>query len=293
MGISARITIAIAAAVAVVAITAGMALSSGTVGNRRAPIRNEDLTIREWETLWTKVLERHVDDAGHIDFAGLVRDHRDLDRVVAFVAAVSPQSQSQRFPDRASRIAYYLNAYNALAMHGIVEAGVPASLGWWRKFTFFYLQKFPVGGREISLYDLENDVIRPMGEERVHFALNCMVVSCPRLPRAAFTAEALERQLDEAAREFIAEPRNVRVDPERHEIWLSDIFHFYTKDFLAHAPSLIVYVNRYRTQPIPADFRVRFLPYDWTVNARARRRGRKEVRPADGSPNPRQSEAAP
>ena len=48
-----------------------------------------------------------------------------------------------------------------------------------------------VGGKTISLYKLENDVIRPLGEERVHFALNCMVVSCPRLPRAAFSAAAL------------------------------------------------------------------------------------------------------
>ena len=39
----------------------------------------------------------------------------------------------------------------------------------------------------MSLYTLENDVIRPLGDERVHFALNCMVVSCPRLPRVAFT----------------------------------------------------------------------------------------------------------
>jgi len=155
-------------------------------------------------------------------------------------------------------------------MHGVVETGVPRSLGGLTKFTFFYLKKFTVGGKSISLYDLENNVIRPLGEERVHFALNCMVVSCPRLPRIAFTADALEQQLDTAAHVFLAERRNVTVDPVRRDVWLSRIFDFYTKDFLAGAPTLIDYVNRYRTDPIPPGFKVRFFDYDWTVNDRGR-----------------------
>jgi hypothetical protein len=224
--------------------------------------------VGSWEAFWTSVLTRYVDDAGRIDFAGLQKDHRDLDTVVGFVGAVDPASQPQAFPDRHSRIAFYINAYNALAMYGVVHAGVPKSLGGFRKFSFFYLQKFLVGGKEISLYRLENDVIRPLGEERIHFALNCMVNGCPKLPRSAFVADALERQLDRAARTFMREDRNVRVNPLRGEVWLSAIFDFYTQDFLAHAPSLITYVNRYRAEPIPSDFKVRFIDYDWTVNDR-------------------------
>ncbi len=230
----------------------------------------ETLTIPEWEALWTRVLTRHVDDAGHVDFSGLTQDHAGLDRVVAFIATVDPVSQRERFPDRASRVAFYINAYNALAMYGVVQAGVPESLSGLRKFKFFYLRKFAVGGKAISLYAFENDVIRPLGEERIHFALNCMAVSCPRLPRTAFSAGALEQQLDAAARTFIVEKRNVSVDPVRGEVWLSAIFDFYTKDFLDHAPSLIAYVNRYRTEPIPSEFKVRFFDYDWTVNDRRR-----------------------
>ena len=228
----------------------------------------EAWSIGEWETAWTKVLIRYVDDAGRIDFDSLRQNHSDLDRVVAFIAAVDPDSQPQRFPDKHSRLAFYINAYNALAMYGVVQAGVPESLGGLMKFTFFYLRTFTVGGKSISLYKFENDVIRPLGEERVHFALNCMVVSCPRLPRVAFSAAKLDAQLDTAARAFIGETRNVWPDPGKREVWLSAIFDFYTEDFLAHAPSLIAYVNRYRAEQIPADFNVRFLAYHWTVNHR-------------------------
>jgi hypothetical protein len=247
-----------------------MVLIFGTLESAAAAASPEALTLSEWERAWTDVLARHVDDAGRIDFNVLTHNHADLDRVVAFVAAVDPVSQPQRFPDRKSVLAYYINAYNALAMHGVVQAGVPESLGGLTKVAFFYFRTFDVGGKAISLYKLENEVIRPLGEERVHFALNCMVVSCPRLPRAAFSAEALERELDAKAREFISEKRNVAVDPVRREVRLSAIFDFYTRDFLDHAPTLIAYVNRYRSEPIPADFRVRFFDYDWSVNDRKR-----------------------
>ncbi len=101
-----------------------------------------------------------------------------------------------------------------------------------------------------------------------------MVVSCPRLPRTAFSADELDYQLDVAADAFMGEERNVSVDPVRREVGLSAIFDFYTKDFLDHAPTLIDYVNRYRKEPIPPEFKVRFLDYDWTVNDRKRVTGR-------------------
>ena len=97
-----------------------------------------------------------------------------------------------------------------------------------------------------------------------------MSVSCPRLPRRPFTAANLDRELDEATRLFLSEPRNVQVDPARRVVRLSAIFEFYAADFLRRAPSLIAWVNRYRAEPIPADYRVEFLPYDWTVNAQPR-----------------------
>jgi hypothetical protein len=226
------------------------------------------LSIGEWEALWTKVLTRYVDESGRIDFDVLSQNHTDLDRVVAFIAAVNPGSQPQLFPDKPSHLAFYINAYNALAMYGVVAAGVPESLGGLTKFTFFYLRTFTIGGKSISLYKFENDVIRPLGEERVHFALNCMVVSCPRLPRVAFSADALEGQLDAAARTFIGENRNVWIDHAKREVWLSAIFDFYPQDFLARAPSIIAYIKRYRSEQIPSDFKVNFLTYNWTVNHR-------------------------
>ena len=151
-------------------------------------------------------------------------------------------------------------------MHQVIETGIPASLSGLTKVRFFALSKVAVGGQPISLYDYENKVIRALGDERVHVALNCMSVGCPRLPRAPFRAETLEADLQRESWWFFNEARNVAVDPARRVVRLSEILAFFPEDFLTKAPSLIAYVNRYRTEKIDETYRVEFIPYDWTVN---------------------------
>ena len=219
------------------------------------------------EAAWERVLELRVDDRGRVDFAALARDRADLDRFVAWVYAVGPNNRPELFPGRAEVLAYHINAYNALAMYGVLAAGVPRSISEYGKLRFFWLRQVKIGGEPMSLYRYENEVIRPLGEERVHFALNCMAVHCPRLPRQPFRAATLEADLEREARKFLNEARNVQLDPLRRVVRLSEIFGFFPEDFLAKAPSLVAYVNRHRAAPVPAGYAVEFIPYDWTVAA--------------------------
>jgi len=210
------------------------------------------------------VLAEHVDSDGAIDFVGLRERPRDLEAYVAWVAGHGPRSTPALFPTRESRLAYYINAYNALAMYQVVATPRRPE----EQVRFFVASRVPIDGRTMSLYALENDVIRPLGEPRVHFALNCMVRGCPRLPRGPFTAGRLDTMLDAETRRFLDDPRHVQVDPPLRTVRLNSILRFYTADFLAAAPSLPAYVNRYRSAPIPEDYRVRFIPYDWTLHQR-------------------------
>jgi hypothetical protein len=215
---------------------------------------------------WASILRDDVDGLGRVDFARLAANPAALDATVSRIAQTAPENAPALFPARADQLAFQINSYNALAMAGVVRSGTPVKLGLLGRISFFVLTKFVVGEHKTSLYSYENDVIRPMGEERVHFALNCMAVSCPRLPHSPFTAVGLDQQLDAAARQFLAEPRNVTVDDGARVVFLSSIFEFYSEDFLKKAPSLTAYVNHYRAHPIPEDYRVRFFDYDWTIN---------------------------
>lgn len=215
---------------------------------------------------WAHVLEKFVDAQGRVDFAAAAHDRAELNRFVAYVYDVGPNNQPKLFPTREHVLAYHLNAYNALALHKVIEAGFPASLSGFRKVGFFYMDRVQVGGAAISLYDYENGVIRPLGEARVHMALNCMVAGCPRLPREPFLPEKLESQLQRETQRFVTEERNVQVDDTRKVVRLSEIFKWYREDFLAHAPSLAAWVNRYREQQVPPGYAVEFIPYDWHIH---------------------------
>jgi hypothetical protein len=218
------------------------------------------------QAAWARVLATHVNAVGEVDFAALASDSSDLDRYLRHVAQVPLQS----LPDGPVRLAHMINAYNALSMYNVVQSGIPASHAGWAKVNFFVLHKFEVGGQTLSLYSFENDVIRPYAsarhDPRIHFALNCSALSCPVLPRAPFTADALDAELERETRAFFARPENFHVDAASRTVWLSELLSFYPEDFVPQpAPSLLGYANRYAPQPAPPDYAVRFTPYDWTV----------------------------
>ncbi|MBR9814127.1 DUF547 domain-containing protein [bacterium] len=216
--------------------------------------------------VWDTVLVEYVDESGRVDFAGLKTDSTALDRFVAWVYTVGPNNQPALFPSSGDVLAYHINAYNALAMYAVLDAGIPKHLNLLDRARFFKLRSIRVGGEKTNLYDYENQVIRPIGDPRIHFAINCMAVSCPRLPQQAFRPATLEQELQAVSTEFFNDLKHVVVDHTTDTVKLSAILDFFPQDFLAVSPSLVAYANRYAEPKIPENYTVEFLPYDWTIN---------------------------
>jgi hypothetical protein len=235
-------------------------------------------------------LQRHVDGRGRVDYAGLERDRADLDAYYASLAQVSPDSHPDLFPDDDARLAYWVNAYNASAIVAVlthypidsVKDVNPKTLFFLPRVTgFFLLQRITLGGDKTSLYELENEIVRKrFADPRIHFALNCASASCPRLPRRAFTAEALQLQLEHETLFFMSEARNVSIDSEAGEILVSSILDWYESDFVEwmkaeHPAAEATPVGYVRAHLAPekrseldacASCKVRFADYDWTLN---------------------------
>lgn len=229
--------------------------------------------------------------AGRIDYAAWHADAaavRELDAYLAALAAYSPTSAPDRFLRGSERLAYWLIAYNAFVIKGVllrwplarvidVKAGIEPTRG----YGFFYRQKFITGGRRISLYAIENTEIRGRFEDpRIHFVLNCGSESCPVIRPELPTGAALEPFLARAAREFVGDPRNVRVDHAGRVLLLSEIFEWYRVDFVqavrrAGRPTthaLLEYLRLVGDETLREmlaqvdDYRVQFIAYDWAVN---------------------------
>ena len=81
-------------------------------------------------------------------------------------------------------------------------------------------------GREFTLDGIEHDTLRKPGaydEVRVHFAVNCASIGCPMLREEAYTAEKLDRQLEEQAVEMEAQQHEIKAAEERSRLVLSAI----------------------------------------------------------------------
>ncbi|MBX2848043.1 MAG: DUF547 domain-containing protein [Acidiferrobacterales bacterium] len=218
---------------------------------------------------WQTTLTKFVDEQGRTDFRALANDHAELSTFLAAIEQVSPKSHPALFPTKADILAYHINTYNALAMWGVIEREIPDNFSTlWKRASFFKFRKVRIGGKKTNLYDYENKVIRKLNEPRIHFVLNCMVKDCPRLPQTIFTAQDLEQQLQDASIEFFNKDLHIQIDEAAEEVALSGIMKFYTKDYVASGKKqdLIPYVNQYREDKIPLDYKVSFIDYDWTVN---------------------------
>jgi len=229
---------------------------------------------------WTGVLEKYVDDQGLVDYAGLSADRAALDQYVDAIGDISPENRPELFPTTEDQLAYWINAYNALVFRGVLARG-PEEESVWKGMVpglgFFGLRKYTVGGRVMNLKSLEDDLIRePFNDPRIHAALNCASIGCPRLPRQAFSPATLEADLDAAMAEFVADHRNVSVDHDKKTVTLSKIFDWFEEDFIRYEaevednwePTILDFINRFRgaDDTVPVDYRMKFRPYDKRIN---------------------------
>ncbi len=231
-----------------------------------------DNAYRDTLPNWAFVLNTFVDTQGRTDFKALSQSTQGMRHLRAFTDAigeVSPTANPELFAQRNEVLSYHINAYNALAMLGVIERDIPDGFtSFVSRASFFRFRNVRIGGKSTNLYDYENKVIRPLDEPRAHFALNCMVRDCPRLPQKVFTAELLDEQLELLTREFFSKERHLRIDTENKTAHVSSILKFYTEDFVASGKKndLPQYINQYLDAPIPSDFKVKFIAYDWRIN---------------------------
>ncbi|HYM81320.1 MAG TPA: DUF547 domain-containing protein [Candidatus Limnocylindria bacterium] len=213
------------------------------------------------------VLSRFLHN-GRVDYGGLARDRGALDRYLVACADARPDD----WP-REEQIAFWVNAYNARVLLGVIERPGLRSVLDVGKVLFvptlrFFRERRPTGGAARSLNDIEHGILRARYRDpRVHFVLNCASASCPVLPQRALRGATLDAELELAAGRFLVDSTRNRIVPQR-ELGLSSIFKWYGDDFRAAEGSLQSFVERHwpRRERFAADLPVRFLHYDWSLN---------------------------
>lgn len=215
--------------------------------------------------IFDELLRTHVSD-GVVDYPAIRTDTR-FPMYLSQLDRIDPNALTSRN----DRLAFWINAYNAFAMKGILDGYSPVT--YWGRYRYFIGRNYRVGGEAINLYDLERNLLIPQFHEpRIHFAIVCASLSCPKLQTWAYQPDQLERQLDHVARDFINDPTRNRFDRAQKVASLSMIFKWFDEDFTRAAGSLLTYITRYVNDPelvqdlMRSEYRIEFLEYDWNLN---------------------------
>ena len=210
------------------------------------------------------VLLRNV-ERGFVDYAGIAADPA----FARFMVSLE-ETRPEEAADSRARSALLINAYNAFAIQGILDGYSPSSrLG---RYSYFKRREYQLMGEPVTLHELESRQLMPLGDPRIHFAIVCASISCPRLASRAYVPDQLEKQLDVAAHSFINDSTRNRYDLQRRIAFVSRIFDWYRDDFAATSGSVQRYIATHVNDPAVAallatdGFELRFVPYDWELN---------------------------
>ena len=212
--------------------------------------------------LYDNVLKAHTKD-GLVDYPAVASDKSFTTYLEQLATAAAPSAKNDK-------LVFYMNAYNALAMKGIIDGKSPSN--FFSRQLFFKSAKFKLAGGETNLHNIEHEILRKLGEPRIHFSIVCASSSCPKIRGDAYSNAKLEEQLDDNARRFVNDPTRNRFDKKEKVAYLSQIFKWFAEDFEASAGSAQKFAAKYVSDPdlakeLTADgYKVKFLDYSWNLN---------------------------
>ncbi|XP_059455140.1 uncharacterized protein LOC132185378 [Corylus avellana] len=242
--------------------------------------------------LFYGILEAYTSkDGKHVDYRSIhgSEEFARYLRIVEELQRVEIQDMA-----REEKLAFFINLYNMMAIHAILELGYPA--GPLERRKLFGDFKYVVGGSTYSLSAIQNGILRgnqrppfnlmkpfgakdkrskvalPYSEPLIHFALVCGTRSGPAL--GCYSPGNIDKELMEAARNFL---RNggIVIDLNAKVASASKILKWYSADFGKNEVEVLKHASNYLE---PADsealldlfansqLKVIYQPYDWSLN---------------------------
>ncbi|MFN7116089.1 MAG: DUF547 domain-containing protein [Saprospiraceae bacterium] len=206
---------------------------------------------------WDKLLRKYVTDAGKVNYKGFKQAQAQLDAYLEYLSK-NPVQDSW---SKAEKMAYWINAYNAFTIKLIVDNYPTTSITKLHNGNPWDVKWIKLGDKTFTLNNIEHDILRPQFKDaRIHFAVNCAAQSCPPLLNRAWTADNLNKYLDQQAKAFINNPNFNKISAK--EVQLSKIFEWYAADF----DNLITFLNKYAGTKVNTNASVKYLEYNWALN---------------------------
>jgi len=213
-------------------------------------------------TEFSTLLQNHVNTKGLVDYKALKNDQTSLQNYLIYLEKTSPIKDWSTNKEKA----FWMNVYNAYTLKIIVDnyplksitdIKIKGKTVWKTSFV-------KVGGQAYSLDYVEHEILRKKFKDpRIHVGVNCASGSCPKLKNMAFTEKNIDSTLERLMKEFINDPTRNKL--RKNKVEISEIFHWFESDFTTNG-SVVDYLNKYAEIPINKKAKIKYLPYDWSLN---------------------------
>jgi Protein of unknown function, DUF547 len=215
---------------------------------------------------YDRLLKKYVNDQGMVNYTGWKQNSADLAALDEYLKQFAPNAETRAQGNE--RAASLVNAYNALVLRWILSNYPTESI--WQLKDSFKAKRHQVGGKTISLNDIENGALRPSIGYRAHSVLVCAARSCPPLQRSAYTAGNFEEQDDRAFRVWLGRDDLNKFSPNEKRVEISSIFKWFKGDF-DKAGGVPKILGRYapenaRQFAASGQYETKYLNYNWGLN---------------------------
>ena len=210
--------------------------------------------------IYNALLQAHVSKEGMVDYKNF--NQKKLRLYLTSLEKIAPKTTWSK--DR--KKAFWINVYNAYTLQIILDNYPLTSIRKIKKKgnTAWKIPFVKVGNQTYTLDHLEHEILRKKYKDpRIHVAVNCASISCPKLLNIAFTEENVNAELENLMIGFVNDTTRNKISNEN--IKISKIFSWFKEDFTEKG-SIIEYLNQYSETPIDKNAQIRYKTYDWNLN---------------------------
>lgn len=221
-----------------------------------------------------RLLKKYVDTEGMVNYGAWKAsqtDRRALQNYLKLLSRANPRAVAPK----QARLAFWINAYNAVTLEGIMQVYPTTSIRnhTAKVFGFNIWDDLPlnVGGKKYSLNQIEHEILRKMNEPRIHFAIVCASIGCPKLRNEAYTAKKVDAQLTANAIDFFQHKKHFQIKPTQTTVYLSSILDWFATDFGSTQSEQLRYIAKFAPEASRSFLKspnvtVKYLDYNWGLN---------------------------
>ncbi len=210
--------------------------------------------------LWDELVSTHVSESGKVDYKAFINNKDKLEQYLSLLKSSHPDKQWTKD----EQMAYWINAYNAFTIKLILNNWPVNNIKNIGNESPWDIEFIKIEDQTYNLNAIEHKILRKkFNDPRIHFAVNCASVSCPKLLNEAYNANKLDQQLTSRAKDFINKTSKNII--KENKIIISNIFKWYKEDFIQKG-TLIDYINQYSNIQINKNAKIEYKPYNWSLN---------------------------